>query len=264
MTAVDRKTEALLRFRDVARRQIERLPPEERAAAQERHRARNRIMFDYPDTGPLRREVYVDHMRFFSSGKEDDERAFITANRIGKSYAAANEVSYHMTGLYPRWWEGRRFSKPTTWWAANESWKRVRDINQLELLGIPDREDLRGTGSIPAHLLLKTVPNPHIKFGMESFHARHITGGVSSCQFKTYEQGWKEFEGVRIHGGIWLDEHCPLDIYGSCQMRVANTDGPEGSRDNGIIMLTFTPIGGLTPIIQQLKERAVNKDELCW
>ncbi len=261
---VDRKNEALLRFREVARKQFESIPAAERTEAQERHRAKNRILFDYPPTGDLRRELYVDHMKFFISGKEDDERAFIAANRIGKSRAAADEVAYHMTGLYPHWWEGRVFSKPTSWWAANESWKKVRDVNQLELLGAPDREDMRGTGAIPAHLIFKTVPNPHIKFGMESFQVRHMTGGISTCQFKTYEQGWKEFEGVRIRGGIWLDEHCPLDIYGSCQMRVANTDGPGGSGENGIIMLTFTPIDGLNSLVQQLKERSVNRDELGW
>ena len=247
------------------RQTLENLPPEEREAAEARHRDRNRILFDFPDTGPLRRELYPRSMDFFASGAEHDERAFITGNRMGKSRTAADEVAYHMTGLYPRWWVGRRFRKATNWWAANESWKLVRDVSQFELLGPPDRPDLVGTGSIPAHLIVgEPDKNPHIKFGYESFRVRHATGGISSLQFKSYEQGREEFEAIKITGGIWLDEGCPLDIYGACQMRVANTDGPDGTRKNGIIFLTYTPMAGPTPLLMELKRRAVNANELGW
>jgi len=263
--AIDRKTEALLRLREVAKERLSQLPEADRIAAEERHRARNRILYDFPDTGPLRRELYPRSMEFFAAGAEHDERAFIAANRLGKSRTAADEVAYHMTGMYPHWWVGRRFKKATTWWAVNESWKLVRDINQAELLGTPDRLDLIGTGAIPAHLIVgEPDKNPHIKFGYESFRARHVTGGVSSLQFKSYEQGRGEFVAVKITGGIWLDEGCPLDIYSECQIRVANTEGPEGSKKNGILFLTYTPMSGPTPLIMDIKRRAVNANEIGW
>jgi len=266
---MDRKTEALRKLRDRVRQQLDRqlvsLPPEEREIAEANHRAKNRILYDFPDEGPLRRELYPRIMDFFDSGAEHDERAAIMANRMGKSRAAADEVAYHMTGLYPHWWKGRRFKTATNWWAVNESWKKVRDVNQLELLGQPDRLDLLGTGAIPAHLIVgEPDKNPHIKFGYESFRVRHVTGGISSCQFKSYEQGWAEFSSVKITGGIWLDEGCPLEIYSECQMRVANTEGPQGDKRNGIIFLTYTPMSGLTPLIMELKRRAVNSNELGW
>ena len=257
--------DALLKIRERTRQQLERIPEPEREAAEARHRERNRILCDFPDEGPLRRELYPRSMEFFSSGAEHDERAFIAGNRIGKSRTAADEVAYHMTGLYPYWWIGRRFKKATTWWAVNESWKKVRDVNQLELLGPPDRPDLLGTGAIPAHLIVgEPDKNPHIKFGYESFRARHVTGGISGLQFKSYEQGWQEFSSVKITGGIWADEGCPLDIYSEFQMRVANTEGPQGNKKNGIIMLTYTPMSGPTPLIMELKRRAVNANELGW
>ena len=262
-TAIDpRKLDALQKIRERALQQLAQRPPEEVAAAAEKHRLRNRILFDFPDSGPLRRELYPRQMDFFASSAEHTELCFVASNRCGRSRAAADGVAYHMTGMYPHWWVGRRFNKPSVWWTANESWKRVRDVNQLELLGAPDREDLQGTGAIPFHLLHRPVPNPHIKFGIESFQVRHVSGGLSSCQFKTYEQGWKEFEGSKIDG-IWLDEQCPEEIYTACKMRIAATDGSKNSR-NGIIFLTFTPLEGLTPLLMRLKERAVNADTLGW
>lgn len=257
--------EALLKLRERTLQELERIPESEREAAAARHRERNRILYDFPDEGPLRRELYPRSMEFFAAGAEHDERAFIAGNRIGKSRTAADEVAYHMTGLYPHWWVGRRFKHATNWWAVNESWKLVRDICQAELLGPPDRPDLLGTGAIPEHLIVgEPDKNPHIKFGYESFRVRHITEGISSLQFKSYEQGWGEFVAVKITGGIWADEKCPLDIYSEFQMRVANTEGPHGSKKNGIIMLTVTPMGGPTPLIMELKRRAVNANELGW
>ena len=48
-------------------------------------------------------------------------------------------------------------------------------------------------------------------------------------------------EGV----GIWLDEEPPLDVYGECLIRTATT--------NGIIMLTFTPLEGLSDTVLQFQ-----------
>ncbi len=56
-----------------------------------------------------------------------------------------------------------------------------------------------------------------------------------SCQ-----QGRGSFEGTALHG-IWLDEEPPLDVYGECLIRTATTDG--------IIMLTFTPLAGMSEVV---------------
>tara|TARA_Y100001933_G_scaffold237310_1_gene260026 strand:+ start:3746 stop:5596 length:1851 start_codon:yes stop_codon:yes gene_type:complete len=39
----------------------------------------------FPDTGPLRRELYPKHLEFFRVGKEYRERCFMAANRVGKA-----------------------------------------------------------------------------------------------------------------------------------------------------------------------------------
>ena len=75
-----------------------------------RRRNRRKIDFYYPDEGPLRRELYIPHQKFFAAGARYRERLLIAANRIGKSEGVgAYETACHLTGEYPKWWVGRRF-----------------------------------------------------------------------------------------------------------------------------------------------------------
>jgi len=67
----------------------------------------------FPSTGPLRRELYPKHLEFFRAGAAHKERAFIAGNRCGKTVAGGYETTLHLTGLYPDWWEGRRFACPS-------------------------------------------------------------------------------------------------------------------------------------------------------
>ena len=59
------------------------------------------------------------------------------------------ELSYHLTGLYPEWWEGKVYHQPITAWAGGVSNETTRDIVQVELLGSPDDPEAFGSGTIP-------------------------------------------------------------------------------------------------------------------
>ncbi len=61
---------------------------------------------------------YEKQKQFFLNGATHRERLFMAGNQLGKTMAGAVEAAYHLTGDYPDWWEGRRFDKPTTAWAA--------------------------------------------------------------------------------------------------------------------------------------------------
>ncbi len=53
----------------------------------------------YPDTGPLRRELYQKHLEFFRAGAKYRERCFMAANRVGKTEGAGGyELTCHLTG----------------------------------------------------------------------------------------------------------------------------------------------------------------------
>jgi len=66
----------------------------------------------FPAGGPLSRELYAKHMDFFAAGLDHRERAFIAANRVGKTLAGAHESTLHLAGEYPVWWKGRASLSP--------------------------------------------------------------------------------------------------------------------------------------------------------
>ena len=138
---------------------------------------------------------------------------------------------------------------PVTVWACNDTNTNVRDINQFELLG--PYEDF-GTGMIPYGFIHGDPSRkPGIPKAVESFTVKHITGGLSNIIFKSYEQGWEAFTGRAIEV-IWCDEEPPQDVYAECCIRTMTT--------NGLILLTFTPLQGVTEVVKGFLESTRKED----
>ncbi len=195
----------------------------------------------YPDQGPLRRELYAKHMEHFALGRTFNERALFGGNRSGKTLAGCYEDAIHLTGQYPNWWTGHRFTKPVDGWCAGDTAKTVRDILQRTLVGPPGDPQQWGTGLIPGDSILRTTPKHGLPDAIESIFVRHEpSGGSSSMQFKSYDQGRESFQGTGQHL-IHLDEDCSQDIYVECFMRLMTT--------GGIIYWTATLVEGITPLM---------------
>lgn len=209
----------------------------------------------YPDTGPYRRDLYTAAMQFFDAGARYPERLLMGGNRTGKTDAASFEVTCHLTGIYPHWWKGRRFNGPTEWWAAGDTATTTRDILQLALYG-PMKEAPR-TGMIPAHLIAHITPKNSIPMGIETIWVKHISGKMSTIQFKSYDQKRDAFQGTSKN--IWFDEECPQDVYTEALLRTLTME-IGGERTSGIMIVTFTPVEGLTPFVQSWLENAVMFD----
>ncbi len=191
------------------------------------------------------RHKYAKHLEFFEAGAGYRERCFMAANRVGKTLGAGGyETAAHLTGEYLSWWPGRRFDRPVKWWAAGRTNETTRDIVQATLLGSIAQRDGRkhfdGTGVIPGEALGSVTWKQGVSDLVDTIKVRHVSGGWSTLGFKSYQQGRGSFEGTSQHG-IWLDEEPPLDVYGECLIRTATTDG--------IIMLTFTPLEGMSEVV---------------
>jgi phage terminase large subunit-like protein len=206
-------------------------------------RKRDRMDRLFPETGPLRRQLYPKHIEFFAVGAKWKERLFMAANRIGKTTAGAYETTLHLTGLYPDWWEGYRFNHPTEGWACGTTSETTRDIVQRELLG---PEGAEGTGMIPGDLILHATPRPHgMPNSKEAIWVRHLSGGVSKVALKSYEQGRKSFEGT-AKDWIWCDEEPPEACYTEMKLRTMTT--------RGIVYTTFTPLQGMSEVVKGFLE----------
>jgi phage terminase large subunit-like protein len=192
----------------------------------------------FPSYGPLRRELYAKHLEFFAAGDKYRERAFIAANRVGKTLSGSFEMTCHLTGDYPEWWQGRKFTHPVVAWAAGDSSKTTRDIIQLALYG-PMHDP--GTGMIPKASISRVTAKTGIADCIETIYVRHESGGLSELGLKSYDQQRDAFQGTNRHV-IWLDEESPADIYIECLLRTMVV--------NGLVMLTATPLLGMTEVMR--------------
>lgn len=168
----------------------------------------------------------------------------MAANRIGKTEGAGGyEMALHLTGLYPDWWTGKRFNRPISAWAAGDTSKTVKEIIQFKLLG---KFTEFGTGLIPQDLIVKTTTKLGTAEAVDTIYVKHKSGGVSELALKSYDQRRISFQGTE-KDVIWLDEEPPLDIYIECLTRTMDTTG--SGKNDGIIMLTFTPLMGMSETV---------------
>jgi len=203
-----------------------------------RRKSRRKIYGMYPDKGPHRRELYHKHMSFFRAGAEYRERLMLAANRVGKTEGVGlYELVWHAMGEYPSWWEGRRFKRPIRAWVAGDTGKTVREILQMKLLG---PIDAIGTGVLPGDAIMRTTKAAGVSEGIDSVYVKNKYGGTSIITFKSYEQGRVSFQGTEMDI-ILLDEEPPVDVYLECLMRTMT--------NKGMIMLTFTPLSGMSEVV---------------
>jgi phage terminase large subunit-like protein len=88
---------------------------------------------------------------------------------------------------------------------------------------------------------------PGVPEALDSLKVLHASGGVSKIGFKSYDQKRRAFQGTSRHV-IWLDEEPPMDVYGECLIRTMTT--------RGVVYVTFTPLMGITPFVQEFLDAA--------
>lgn len=191
----------------------------------------------FDPNGPFPISNLPKHEKFFSATKDYSEVMFLAANRVGKSLAGSYALACHLTGNYPSWWTGRVFDEPVKAWAVGPDARTVRDTVQKELIGEIGKW---GTGLIPASALGKAFALQGTTQAIDIIMVKHATGGWSELGFKNYQQDMKSFMGASRHV-VLLDEEAPIDIANECNIRTATTDG--------LMLYTFTPLNGLTPLV---------------
>ena len=214
-------------------------------------KARSKFYDLFPPTGPFRRELYPRQMEHFRAGATHRERCIMGGNRTGKTLAGAYELTAHLTGDYPDWWDGRRFDEPGQYWAAGKQNQTVRDVIQAEMFGavIKDannRNMIAGGAMVPGTAI---IPSTAVYRGgyprlidTVSIRYKDSLTEFSTLGLKAYEQGRGSFEGTARHG-CWLDEECDISVYNECVIRTGTV--------GGLAWLTFTPLEGLTETVMQ-------------
>jgi len=180
--------------------------------------------------------------KFFLTGASG-RRGILAANRVGKTVSTCYETAMHLTGLYPDWWEGYRFTTPITAMVAGEGWSQVALVLQNELLGTQDvkiTENL-GTGAIPRDCIISdTMRNDGANnIGCE---IRHVSGSNSYLLFANYTQEVRQLQGFKLNLAVF-DEQPPDDFFSEIVTRTATTQGK--------VLCSFTPLKGLNGLVSK-------------
>lgn len=198
---------------------------------------------------------YPKQFLFHAMGAHKTERLLSAGNQLGKTWSGAHEAAFHATGLYPAWWTGRVWDRPTKGWVGGESSTVVRDTSQKLLLGdISTGEENLGTGIIPKDRILKVTYARGVAGGVDTVTIKHVSGGTSVIKFKSYEMQRQKWQGDTIDW-IWFDEEPPLDIYTEGVARYTAT--------RGMAWMTFTPLKGMSSVVKRFKnEKNDRRDEV--
>ncbi len=215
------------------------LPPLAALEAEQRRRAQNKIDSMFPDTGPCRRELYAKHMEVIAATRTHNQVAFIAGNKIGKSELGCYCLATWLTGVYPHWWHGRRFSKPVTIWATGEKNSLVRDSLQLKLFGPLSS---LGTGLIRGSCIERVTRKSGLSDAIDTAYIRQPGGGLSTLRFKSYEEGREAFQAVDLDVAL-CDEEPDSTLYVEILLRTMVKQG--------ILLATFTPLGGWSEVVEQ-------------
>lgn len=184
-----------------------------------------------------------EHQKAFFRTSASPRRGILAANRIGKTVSTCYETAMHLTGLYPEWWEGYRYTKPITAFVAGEGWEQVARVLQDELIGTKDikiRSDV-GTGAIPKDCIVQDTMrcDGANVIGVE---IRHISGSNSYLLFGNYTQEVRNLQGFKISLAVF-DEQPPDDVYSELVTRTATTQGQ--------VLCSFTPLKGLNGLVSK-------------
>lgn len=198
----------------------------------------NRVLYKIEDAG------YGDGVCFTV---DSPDSTFIIQDYIvtHNTHSAAYEMAFHLTGRYPQWWQGKRFDRPITAWAGGVTSISVRDILQDKLFGQNWRELDHGI-LLPSDVVDEPIMAKGVTGLIDTIKIRHTSGGISTLQFKSYEQGRTKWQGVG-RDVIWLDEEPDLDIYTEALARTNAT--------KGIMFATFTPLFGMSQVVTQYWEQ---------
>lgn len=212
---------------------LDSLSPDDRAAllAEVKTQLSREALADY--------RPYAKQRQFHELGKTMRERLLRAGNQCGKSYCVGNEWAMHLTGEYPAWWKGRRWTRPVVAWASGETGEATRDNPQRILLGRVDEE---GTGTIPARCFGTYGMAAGTAKLFDYLKVRHKSGGWSLLRFKYYAQGQAKWQGPPVDL-VWFDEEPPEDIYDEGLARTIAT--------NGMAAMSFTPLKGMSTVVRR-------------
>jgi len=195
-------------------------------------------------------DILYDWQReFIDATAQYHECCLCAANQIGKTFIGTYIDAVHLSGEYPEGWEGHKFNRQITMWGLGYSMEKTRDLLQSALFGEYVNGQFQG-GLVHKDKIISWESATGTPNAMRTVRVRHISGGISVCQFWSYSQGQHAIMGDVVDW-VHIDEE-PVDqkIRPQVVTRTANGDKGRGGR----VIYTFTPENGRTDLVVQFMD----------
>jgi len=148
-------------------------------------------------------------LQFYASGLTARQRLLLGAVRSRKTSLALKEVSCHVHGHYPKWWNGYRYDRPTRWLVGTVKAEKTRDVLQKYLL---EGDAQFGLNPFIHPSLIVDRYSGSLKNSVNKLFVQHASGGISEIKFSSFSEGASGLQSETFDG-VHLDEAPDFDVY---------------------------------------------------
>lgn len=146
---------------------------------------------------------------FYASGLTARQRLLLGAVRSRKTSLALKEVSCHVHGNYPSWWNGYKYDRPTRWLVGTVKAEKTRDVLQKYLL---EGDPQFGLKPFIHPDLIADKYSGSLKNSVSKLFVKHVSGGISEIKFSSFSEGASGLQSETFDG-VHLDEAPDFDVY---------------------------------------------------
>lgn len=174
--------------------------------------------------------------------------SIIASNRSGKSYSVTWLLACHLTGIYPPGYTGLRYEEAIDTWVMSPTAENFAQAGGLQeyLLGKPGEH---GTGWLPSSCIERVEAGLGTKGFYKKMFIRHVSGGLSTLEYKSYSQGQSVLMGGSVDLIVVDEEPKDDKIVPQCATRIMQAKSKKGR-----LLLCFTPELGMTEVVKECFE----------
>jgi len=177
-------------------------------------------------------------------------------NQTGKTICGTYEVGMQATQCFPDWHEGWRIPARTDQISGEKvrsiivtstDSKTLRDSIQQKLVG-GDNDGYSSGCIAPEWIIRESIVKARGVSGglLDSVKVKAADDSITTIYFRVYSQGRENLQSLTADL-VYCDEEPPKEVYGELMARLGGT--------GGCFMMAFTPLNGMTPLVQSFWRR---------
>lgn len=198
---------------------------------------------------------------------DSEDSLYVTNDFIltHNTVCGTHEVAFHATGIYPSDWytgwklparediiTGKRVCNIIV--AAPDS-KTLRDSIMKKIVGTEFHDWTDGLIARKYMVEGSFIKSRGVPGLLDNVQVRRADGSICTLYFRSYEQGRENLQSITADY-VYCDEEPPQDVYAELMARLTATKGH--------FAMAFTPLKGLTPLVQEYWNRTdLSKELFC-